>query len=349
MSLILYLIAIILGLALLVFGANLFIDYAVLLAKRLQLSTLLIGIFIIGFGTSAPELLVSALAAIQKSDVALGNAIGSNITNIALILGLTAVISPISFKSSILKSELPVLTIISIITLGLIYDGQLSHIDGAILLLLFALFTVYSFFRNKQAPHDPYLTSQAKEINQKNKELIPSLSLTRILLGITSGLGIMLVSSQLLIWSCRQIALMCGISELVIGLTIVALGTSLPELASSIAAIKKNEHELAVGNVIGSNIFNTLVVIGISGVVRETTVDSIIVKRDFMIMLFLTLSLFLFGYRFKKIVGRINRFEGLLLLAIYLGYNALLGYMTFHQCSLATSDKAVSSTYFNEN
>lgn len=311
------------GLTALIWGANRFIDNSAALAKLMKLSSLLIGIFIIGLGTSTPELLVSVMASWQGSDVALGNAIGSNIANIALILGATAILVPIAFKSTILRTELPILTAITIITLFFFRDYLLTRGEALILVLLFILFLIYSIKKAKKMPDDIYLQEQ-EENYQTTEQLQPKSPMPKILFGIILGLLVMLGASQILIHSSTAIAKLFNISEMIIGLTIVAVGTSLPELASSIAAIKKNEHDLAVGNVIGSNIFNTLVVIGCSGIIKNIAIDCTIFYRDCMAMLLLTLSLFLFGYRFKRIEGRINRLEGIILVFFYVAYTIFI-------------------------
>lgn len=322
-TLILNLVLFSIGLTALIWGANRFIDNSAALAKLMKLSSLLIGIFIIGLGTSTPELLVSVMASWQGSDVALGNAIGSNIANIALILGTTAILVPIAFKSSILRTELPILTGITAITLFFFSDFLLTRIEALILVLLFVLFLIYSIKKAQKIPDDIYLQEQEKNY-QSMEPLNPQPSIPKILFGIILGLLVMLGSSQLLIHSSTAIAKLFNISEIIIGLTIVAIGTSLPELASSIAAIKKNEHDLAVGNVIGSNIFNTLVVVGCSGMIKTITIDRTIFYRDCLTMLLLTLSLFLFGYRFRRPEGQINRLEGIILVFFYVTYTIFI-------------------------
>lgn len=276
---------------------------------------LLIGMVIIGFGTSAPEMAVSALSALQGNPgLALGNAYGSNIVNIALILGLTGLLRPIACQSGVLRKELPILTAVTFLAVFQLWDGHLSRTDAWILLILFFALMIWTI---RQGLH------------QKNDSLIPQLepgvkghgamSVKTGIFRLVLGLVFMIVSSRILVWGAIGIAQIFGVSDLIIGLTIVAIGTSLPELASSLTAMYRGEHELALGNVLGSNLFNTLAVVGIAGAIHPGPVLPEVVYRDCMVMGALTLSLFAIGYGFKG-PGRINRFEGAGLMAVYLGY-----------------------------
>ena len=310
--------AVISGLALLVWSADKFVDGAASTARHFGMPSLLIGMVIVGFGTSAPEMVVSALAAGQGNPgIALGNAFGSNITNIALILGLTAVISPIAVHSKILRKEMPLLMLMTILVIGLLWDLDISQLDAIILLIGFAGFMGWSIWQGMQKKPDSLATEVEQEVSQHTMPLKIGI------LWLVVGLILLVASSRLLVWGAVEIAQAFGVSDIIIGLTIIAVGTSLPELASSIIAIRKNEHDLALGNVIGSNLFNTLAVVGIAGAIHPLTVDSEVLWRDAMFMGVLTLSLFVIGYGFRG-EGRINRVEGAVLLAAYVGYTTYL-------------------------
>lgn len=310
--------AVVVGLIVLVWSADRFVDGAVSTASHLGMPPLLIGMVIIGFGTSAPEMVVSALAASQGSPgLALGNAYGSNITNIALILGLTAVISPITVHSQILRKELPILTLITALTVWLVWDLHVGHLDAAILILVFAITMGWSIWQGMRGKGDML----GGEVDAELKA--HPMPLPRSLMWLFIGLVLLVVSSRLLVWGAVDIAQALGVSDVIIGLTIVAIGTSLPELASSLVAVRKGEHDLALGNVIGSNLFNTLAVVGIAGAIHPMVVDPEVLSRDILVMSALTLSLFVFGYGFRR-QGRINRIEGTLLLLCYAGYTGYL-------------------------
>jgi cation:H+ antiporter len=313
--------AVIFGLILLVWSADRFVDGAAATAKHMGMPTLLIGMVIIGFGTSAPELVVSGLAASQGNPgLAIGNGFGSNITNIALILGITALLSPVSVKSQILKTELPLLAFATLLVGALIYDLDISRLDAIIMLVVFALIMGWSIYNGMRSKNDALEGDFANEF--ADDDYLP---LNRALFWLVAGLVLLIASSRILVWGAVDIAMALGVSDLIIGLTIVAIGTSLPELASSIIAVKKNEHDLALGNVIGSNLFNTLAVIGIAGLIQPLTLEPEALYRDWTVMGMLTLSLFILGF---GVLGRrrINRIEGGLLVAVYAGYTGYLLY-----------------------
>lgn len=310
--------AIVVGLALLVWSADRFVEGAASAARHFGMPPLLIGMVIVGFGTSAPEMMVSGLAAAQgNGGIALGNAYGSNITNIALILGITALISPIAVHSQVLRKELPILTVVTLFAIVLLLDNQVSRLDGALLLLAFAglmAWTIRQSLRNRQ---DAF----AEEISQELAAR--AMPLKRALFWVVVGLLVLIASSRLLVWGAVDIATALGISDLIIGLTIVAVGTSLPELASSIIAARRNEHDIALGNILGSNLFNTLAVVGIAGSIAPLASTTEMLYRDVAVMSVLTVSLFAFGYGFRG-PGRINRIEGGVLVAAYVGYTLYL-------------------------
>ncbi|WP_322529576.1 calcium/sodium antiporter [Salinicola sp. LHM] len=312
--------AIVAGLVVLVWSADRFVDGAAATARHLGLPPLLIGMVVIGFGTSAPELMVSALAAVQGNPgLALGNAYGSNITNIALIAGLVALISPLTVHSQVIRQELPVLGVMTLISLWCLFDGVISRIDAVILLLLLGGFLGYSIWRSRRPGTDALQTDVEADAAGQNMSLKRSVTWTLV------GLVLLIISSRFLVWGAVSIAEAFGVSDLVIGLTVVAIGTSLPELASSISAVRKNEHDLVIGNVVGSNLFNTLAVVGLAGVIQPIGVDPEVLVRDWPVMAALTLALLVFGIGIKG-QGRINRLEGALLLASFVAYTAWLVY-----------------------
>lgn len=311
-------IAVVLGLALLVWSADIFIEGSASTARHFGMPPLLIGMVIVGFGTSAPEMVVSALAAYQGTpSLALGNAYGSNIANIALILGLTALISPIAVHSQVLRKELPILTAVTALTIGLLWDGALSRPDAIILLIVFIGLMGWTIFQGMQDKSDALAQEVAMEMATHTAPL------GRALMSLVAGLTLLIVSSRILVWGAVELAQAFGVSDLIIGLTIVALGTSLPELASSVIATRKGEHDIALGNILGSNLFNTLAVVGIAGAIHPTRIQPEVLHRDILVMSLLTVSLFAIGYRFKQ-PGRINRLEGALLLTSFVGYTAYL-------------------------
>ncbi len=311
-------IAVIFGLALLVWSADRFVEGAAATARHFGMPALLIGMVVVGFGTSAPEMVVSALASSQGNPgIALGNAYGSNITNIALILGITALISPIAVHSQVLRKELPVLLVVTLLAAWQLWDGAITRLDAVTLLGVFGALMGWTIWQGLQKKTD----SLGQEMEQELA--VQSMPIQRAVFWLVLGLVLLILSSRLLVWGAVEIAQGFGVSDLIIGLTIVAIGTSLPELASSIIATRKGEHDIALGNVIGSNLFNTLAVVGIAGIIQPMSVGPEVFNRDMMAVVVLTLSLFVFGYGFRR-PGRINRVEGALLLAGYIGYSGYL-------------------------
>jgi cation:H+ antiporter len=314
--------ALVVGIVLLLISADKFVDGASAIAGKLGLSPLLIGMLIIGFGSSAPEMLISGLAASEGNPgLALGNAFGSNITNIALILGVTALVRPIAVSSSVLLRELPLLTALTaIVALLIVPDAFLSSTDGWILTVMFMVVMGWSIQQGRETPSD----NLGDMVEQDLKSRVV-FSTTRSVIYLIGGLLVLVLSSRILVWGGVEIATRLGVSDLIIGLTIVAVGTSLPELASSIAAVRKNEHALAIGNVIGSNIFNSSIVIGITGVIAPTAIEHDMIARDFPILVAMTLALFFMGYAYRGPgTGRISRMDATLLVSAYIAYNVVL-------------------------
>ncbi|MGS2745084.1 calcium/sodium antiporter [Halomonas sp. LS-001] len=317
------LIAIIVGVVLLVWSADRFVEGSAVTASHFGMPPLLIGMVVVGFGTSAPEMVVSALAAAQGNPgLALGNAYGSNITNIALILGITALISPIVVHSQVLRKELPLLTLITFLTFWLLWDGLLTFVDALILMAAFIGLISWSIYQGMRQKKDALATEVQTEINSQK------MTVKKAIFWLGVGLVLLIISSRILVWGAVDLATTFGVSDLVIGLTVVAIGTSLPELASSVIAARKGEHDLALGNILGSNLFNTLAVVGIAGLISPMAVAPEVLSRDLVVMTALTLSLFVLGYGFRG-PGRINRIEGGALLACFIGYTAYLIMTTF--------------------
>ncbi len=311
-------VAVVVGLALLVWSADRFVDGAASTARHFGMPALLIGMVVVGFGTSAPEMVVSALAASQGSPgIALGNAYGSNITNIGLILGLTALITPIAVNSRVLRKELVILSAVTALAAWQLRDGDITRLDAVVLLVVFAGLMGWTISQGLRRKSD----ALGREMEQVlDDDAVP---IRRAVYWLVVGLALLIASSRLLVWGAVEIAEGFGVSDLIIGLTVVAVGTSLPELASTIIATRRGEHDIAIGNILGSNMFNTLAVVGIAGAIHPLIVGPEVLSRDVLVMAVLTLSLFGIGYRFLR-PARINRVEGAVLLAGYVGYTGYL-------------------------
>jgi cation:H+ antiporter len=312
--------AIVVGLGLLVWSADRFVEGSASTARYFGMPPLLVGMVIVGMGTSAPEMTVSVLAASQGSPgIALGNAYGSNITNIALILGLTALISPIVVHSQVVRKELPILMGVTLLAAWQLWDGDISRMDAIVLLLVFVALMAWTIWQGMRSKRD----SLGQEIEAELSE--HEMPIRHALMWTVIGLVVLIISSRLLVWGAVDIAQSLGVSDMIIGLTIVAIGTSLPELASSVIAARKGEHDIALGNIIGSNLFNTLAVVGLAGVIHPMAVDAEVFSRDILVMIGLTFLLFVMAYAFnKKRSGRINRVEGGFLILCYVSYTSYL-------------------------
>lgn len=315
MSILLYsTLAVLFGFALLVWGADRFVLGASALARNLGVSPLIIGLTIVGFGTSAPEILVSATAAWEGNPaMGIGNALGSNITNIGLILGLTALIMPMTVHSVTLKREFPVLLLIMILALLLMLDGELGRFDGGVLLLGTALLIGWMVYLGLSERNSDPMASEFSE------EIPTQLPTGKAIMWLVLGGITLLISSRILVWGAVNIAEWFGVSDLIIGLTIIAIGTSLPEMAASIVSALKGEHDIAIGNVLGSNMFNLLAVLAMPALIQPSSLPADVLLRDFPAMFVLTIILLGMSYGLRG-AGRINRIEGSILLCIYLGY-----------------------------
>ncbi|WP_373767354.1 calcium/sodium antiporter [Glaesserella sp.] len=314
--------AIIGGLIILVWSADRFVDGSASTARHFGMPPLLIGIVIIGFGTSAPEMIVSASSAMQgASGIALGNAYGSNITNIALILGVTAMIRPITVHSAVIYKELPILLVITFFSAYLLYDATVTRMEAVVLLAIFAVYMLWTIALGIKSRNDSIAKSESLEDDNFK------MPIGKALFWIVIGLTLLVISSQLLVWGAIEVARFFGVSDLIIGLTIVAVGTSLPEFASSIVAARKGESDLALGNIVGSNLFNALAVVGVAGVIEPMQVSPEVFSRDMLVMTAVTILLFFFAYSFKRRpgrLGRINHVEGAIFLLGYIAYSVYL-------------------------
>jgi len=312
--------AIITGFVLLIWSADRFICGAASTARILKVSPLVIGITVVGFGTSAPEMLVAVIASLDGSPgLAVGNALGSNITNIALVLGGAALVKPLDVHSGILKKELPLLLVAMLLALLLVQDNVLGRSDG--LILISSMFLVMWWITRQALQNRGRDPMQA----EYEEELPQGMPMPRALFWLALGLVMLMASSKLLVWGAVNIATSFGVSDLIIGLTIVAVGTSLPELAATVTSALKNEHDIAIGNVVGSNMFNILAVFGIPGLLSPSELDTGVLVRDFPIVFVLTIALVVMAYGFRG-PGRINRIEGGILLLSFFAYQGLLIY-----------------------
>lgn len=308
--------AIVGGLALLAWSANRFIEGAASTALHIGLSPLLIGMLVVGFGTSAPEMVVSAMAAADDNpNLALGNALGSNIVNIGLILGITALVTPIIVNSKIVLREIPLLLGVGILSGVIYWNGALTRLEASILLAGFLAVIGWSVYSGIKARNDALIEETEKELKQHPMTLGNSIA------WLVVGLVFLIVSSRVLVWGAVEVATIFGVSELIIGLTIVALGTSLPELAASIIAVKRKEHDIAIGNIVGSNMFNLLAVVGIAGTINPIEqLPKEVLVRDWPVMMGMTAALFVMAYGWKAKRGEVSRIEGGLLLLAFIAY-----------------------------
>lgn len=310
--------AIITGFILLIWSADRFIIGAAATARNFDVPPLIIGLTIVGFGTSAPEMMVAGFASFDGSPaMAIGNALGSNITNITLVLGVAALITPLDVHSRILKKELPVLLFASLVALALLSDMTLDRIDGFILLGLLCLLMGWMTWQGIRNQSSDALSEEYVA------ELPGEMSTSHALFWLVAGLVLLTISSKILVWGAVNIATAFGVSELMIGLTVIAIGTSLPELAASITGALKNEHDIAIGNVVGSNLFNTLGVLAIPGLVSPAPLAEGVMERDIPVVFLLTIVFFVMAYGFRG-PGRINRVEGGILVSAFIAYQILL-------------------------
>ena len=307
----------ILGFSLLVWSADKFLSGAANTARNLGVSEMIIGLTVVSIGTSSPEIVVALTAALEGNPLlAVGNAIGSNIANIGLVLGITALVAPLLFSKQVLQVELPCLLGVTLLALILVFDLALGMLDGILLLGALLLLCLLVYKRSSRHPE------MADSIRGELGEL-PAMSTSKGLLWLLAGLALLVISSELLVWSATEIAQRLGVSSMIIGLTVVAVGTSLPELAATVGSAIKGHADIAIGNVVGSNILNILAVLSLPGLITVTQLESAALWRDCGTMLALTLLLALFAYGINSRTV-ITRFEGSVLFLAWIGYNALL-------------------------
>lgn len=312
----LFITTIIMSLGVLGWSAGRFVAGASALARSFDVSPLIIGLTIVAFGTSAPEMLVSAMAAWRgNSGIAIGNAVGSNIANIALVLGVTAVIAPLKVSSQTLNREFPLMLLVMLTALALIWNGKLSRPDALLLLTGMVLLVLWTIHLARSAPAGDPMEAEFVA------ELPAAVPVKRTCWLLFSGLALLLGSSHLMVWGAVGLAQAYGVSDLVIGVSIVAIGTSLPELAATVVAARKGEHDIAIGNVVGSNMFNILAVLGIAGLIDPGTFDRAVLTRDFPLMIGLTVALYLMARGSRSSShGRIQCWEGMVLVAVFVAY-----------------------------
>lgn len=307
----------IIGLVFLVWSADKLVFGAAALARNVGISPLVIGMTILAMGSSAPEMMVSATAALDgKTDTAVGNVLGSNIANIALILGITALIKPLSISSAVLRRELPLMIGVTILAGVLLWDSHLGFYEGVLLFVLFAAFilAMLRISRNEKKNGDALIEEQESEVPE-------GVSNGKAAMWVVIGLIVLPLAADVLVDNAVIIAQYFGMSDLVIGLTIIAVGTSLPELAASLAGVMKGEDDMAVGNIIGSNVFNILAVMGIPGILNPSILSEYAMGRDFWVMLGVSLLLVAMALGKSR---SINRFEGAALFCCFIGYQAYL-------------------------
>lgn len=306
----LFIAAIVFGILALTWSADRFVEGACGAALKFNISPLIVGMTIVAIGTSAPEILVSVMAVIEGvPSLAVGNAVGSNIANIGLALGISAMVLTIPLKSQVKQRAVPALVAMTAVGIGISLDGTLDFFDGLIALVAGAIAT--------------WFASQGTE-----PEEVPDgsdqLGLGKSLMWLAVGLAVLLGSSRLLVWGASGAAIELGVPEVIVGLTIVAIGTSLPEVAASVAGALKGHPEIAIGNVVGSNIFNMGGVFAVAGLMTTVSIDSVTLARDFGLMLGMTMLVAILAWT----AGRLNRAAGLALLAVYTSYLGYLGWST---------------------
>lgn len=308
---------ILIGLGLLIYGADVFVVGAASIARLLGMSSLVIGLTIVGFATSAPEIIVGSVSAWnEKTSIAIGNAIGSNIANISLVLAASILVMPIAVKSETLKREFGLMSAAMFVTLLLLLDGSLDKVDGLVLLVCLVLALSWIvWIAHHSSKRDPLVKEYEHQFQEPD-------SLGKAIFKFMFGIILLLIGADLLVRGAVDIARYFGVSDLVIGLTVIAIGTSLPELAASISSLFKNEEDIAIGNIIGSNMFNMLAVLGVPALIYPDKFEQAVLTRDFPVMVGLTIALAIMLFATKK--NRLIRVEGALLLACFFGYQVLL-------------------------
>lgn len=319
----LYVLSMLAGFGLLIWGADRMVIGSAVTANNMGVSPMLVGLTVVGFATSAPEMLVSAAAALQRApNLAIGNALGSNIANIGLVAGVAAIIQPLHIRSETLRRELPVMLAISVIPVLLFPDQSLGRLDGIFLLIVFAGFLYWIIKLGiKTHGHDPIET-------EYSEDMPGGISPGKAWFWIGIGLAMLALGSEILVWGAKNFANALSISELVVGVTVLAVGTSLPELAVSIVSVRRGHHGLALGNIIGSNAFNTLAVLGIAGTIRPARLDSDTVVLHLPVMLAFTVAFFFMAYNYDGTM-RVTRLSGVVLFAGFITYHSYVAFQTY--------------------
>ena len=314
--------AIVLGLVLLVWSSDRFVGGAAAMARIAGVSPLVIGLTIVALGTSAPEIIVSASAALSGSPaLAIGNAQGSNIANIGLVLGVCALLIALPVNRSVWRRESHILLAVTLLLGVVLANLYLSRWEGLVMIGLLVVFIVGTVW------HAMHIKNTA-ELPDFSDDIPDDMPLRTSLFWLTMGLVLLVVGAQLLVWGATQLAFRFGISELVVGATIVAIGTSLPELATAIASTRKGHHEMTIGNVVGSNIFNILAVVGVAAAIAPTALEPAVLWRDYLFVLLTTVMLLVVAWWFGRQQKPTPRLFGVVLLVsyiyyLYLNYQAL--------------------------
>lgn len=296
------------GLSGLFIGGEMFVNAAATMARSFGISTLIVGLTVVAIGTSMPELIVSVGAALNaSSDIAIGNVIGSNIANVGLIVGIAALLSPFAVHVRMVRREIPLMIGITLAVFMLILDGNVSRTDGVLLIVAAIVYILWMIF------------SARSEAAQDEEEETPDIRRGREALRLVIGLAILLVGARLTVDGAVAVAMTLGISELIIGITLVAIGTSLPELVTSIVAARRGESDIALGNVVGSNIANLLIILGITASIQPIPVAEHVIRFDALVMI--GFALLLVPFVFNR---HINRIEGAVFVTAYVGYTAFI-------------------------
>lgn len=314
---------VLIGLSLLIWSGDRFVTGAAALARNLGMTPMLVGLTIVAFGTSAPEIFVAVVAAWKGNPgIAVGNAIGSNIANIGMVIGFTALIVPLSVRSQTLKREYPLLLLFTALTFFLLFDGVLARLEGVVLIISLLLMLVWLLYAAKEAPRDEPMVAEFEELLEQPLKMTSLRASTWLLIGLV----LLPLSSDILVNGAVDIARNFGVSDVFIGLTVIAIGTSLPEAATSLISAIKGEPDIALGNIIGSNIFNLLAVLGSAAIITPLPITHAIITQDYLVMVVFTVALGIMSFAFGKKgeQGRINRIEGALLLLAYIAYLAWL-------------------------
>ena len=314
------------GISLLVWSADRFTDGAAAIARNFGISPLIVGLTIVAMGSSAPEIGVSINAALNGTpDLAIGNAIGSNIANVGMVLGIAAIVTPLHVKSATLKREIPVLFAVMLLVFFLMIDLNINKLDAIILIVSLISYLTWLTITALRSRNKKDLM-----LEEIIEELPGEMANWKAILWVIVGLFLLQLSSKLLVTGAREIAIWLEVSPFLIGVTVVAVGTSLPELAASITSVLKGEHELAIGNVIGSNIFNLLAVLSIPAFITQVDVVREILMIDYAFMFGLTIAVCFMAWGYKNKPGEITRFEGIILLSFFIGYQIYQFFVASH-------------------